>query len=389
MHHAVLVHCMQFAYERLFVDELSGVRRRSPDGYTDFLLQSHGGVLAQFALIIKKNRSPLGMIGVVNHRKYCTLPRMQMQPPRVVVIVGPTASGKSGLAVRLAKKLSGEIVSADSRQVYKGLNIGTGKVTKKEMAGIPHHLLDVASPKRVFSAGDYTKAAHRAIADIVKRGKLPIVVGGTGFYIDALMGRVDLPNVAPNPKLRASLTGKTAAQLFAMLKKKDAKRAQAMDTPSERNNPVRLIRALEIAASAQPPESPRLDPEALYAPLWLGISPSASVLEKKIRTRLLARIKAGMVAEAKRLKKQGVSYKRMRELGLEYRSLADLLENKITKEQLITTLLSEIRRYARKQTGYWNRNKDIHWFDPTAYAAIERCVKAHISHTAVPNKNRR
>jgi len=166
---------------------------------------------------------------------------------KVLIIVGPTASGKSALAIEIAKKLSGEVISADSRQVYRGLDIGTGKVTKREMRGIPHHLLDVASPKRVLSAGDFVARASRAIADITARGKLPIVAGGTGFYIDALMRRVALGKAPPNPALRKKLAEKSATQLFALLKKRDPTRAASMDTPSERNNKLRLIRALEIA----------------------------------------------------------------------------------------------------------------------------------------------
>src|SRR3989344_5698598 len=125
-----------------------------------------------------------------------------MKKSRVVVIVGPNASGKTSLSIRLAKKVNGEIISADSRQVYKGLNIGSGKVTKKEMAGIPHHCIDIANPKKVFSALDFKNCAERAIADILSRGKTPIIVGGTGFYIDAALGRVKLGGVPPNHALR-------------------------------------------------------------------------------------------------------------------------------------------------------------------------------------------
>ncbi len=293
---------------------------------------------------------------------------------KVLVIVGPTASGKSGLAVRLAKKFNGEVVSADSRQVYKGLDIGTGKVTKKEMMGVPHHLLDVVSPKRKYSAGDYVKAANKAIAGIHARGKLAIVAGGTGFYIDALFGRIELPNVEPNPAIRKRLAGKSAAQLYAMLKKKDPKRARAMNTPSERNNAVRLIRALEIAAAPRPKSTAAARFNLAADALWVGVSPSMTVLDRKIRIRLFARERGGMIAEAKRLKKGGLSYKRMRELGLEYRSLADLLEKKTSKDAMIETLYGEIRRYARKQTGYWNRNSDIEWFDPKDAKKIELSV---------------
>ncbi len=299
---------------------------------------------------------------------------MNRRQVKIVVIVGPTASGKSALAIRLAKRFNGEVVSADSRQVYKGLNIGTGKVTKKEMRGIPHHLLDVTSPKKNFSAGDFVRLARSAISDIHARGKLPVITGGTFFYIDALLGRIELADVAPNPMLRASLSKKSAAQLFALLKKKDSKRAKMMDTPSERNNSVRLIRAIEVASSPRPKKSSRLNLES-FGVMWVGVSPSATVLEKKIRARLIARLKTGMVAEARRLKREGVSYKRMRELGLEYRSLADLLEKKITKEQFVETLYSEIRRYARKQTGYWNRNRDIEWFDPKDVTRIATRVQ--------------
>ncbi len=303
----------------------------------------------------------------------------------VLVIVGPTASGKSSLAIRLAKKLGGEVISADSRQVYKGLDIGTGKVTKAEMKGIPHHLLDVASPKKAFSAGDYVRAAQRAIADISSRGKLPIIAGGTGFYIDALVGRIDLPDVPPNPALRKKLANKSAAQLFAMLTKKDPKRASAMDTPSERNNAVRLVRALEIAAAPKP--AARTIPS--YNAVWIGVSPAQSVLDKKILKRLKDRVALGMVAEARKLKKAGLSYKRMRELGLEYRSLADHLEKKVSKDEMITTLYSEIRRYARKQTGYWNRNSDITWFDPKDTKKIEAFVaKRFPKKTLIGNKVR-
>lgn len=288
------------------------------------------------------------------------------------MIVGPTASGKSGLAVRLAKKFNGEVISADSRQVYKGLDIGTGKITEKDMQGVPHHLLDVISPKKVFSAGEYVCHARKKICLIYQTNKLPIITGGTGFYVDALVGRIALPNVPPDAALRAKLASKSAAQLFAALQKKDPARAKKMDTPSERNNKVRLIRALEIAHAkkASVPDVPD------YDVLWIGISPSMSTLDKKIRVRLFSRIKAGMVAEAKQLRKKGLSFKRMRELGLEYRWLADFLQKKITKEHFIESLYSDIRRYARKQTGYWNRNTEIRWFDPKEAKKISAVVSA-------------
>lgn len=274
----------------------------------------------------------------------------------IICIVGPTASGKSAYAVKLAKKIGGEVISADSRQVYKGLDIGTGKITKKEMQGVPHHLLDVVSPKKVFTANEFVIQGRRAIEDIVRRGKTPIVCGGTGFYIDTLLGRIAVPKVAPNPKLRRTLEKKSTAQLFAMLKKLDARRARDIDA----KNPVRLIRAIEIAKELG--HVPRSNPEPLpYAVEWIGLKPDEKQLRLKIQKRLRARMKAGMVAEARRVHKAGLSYKRMHQLGLEYRFLALLLRKKISKPDMQRELETQIDGYAKRQVQYWKRNKEISW----------------------------
>jgi len=289
---------------------------------------------------------------------------------KVLIIVGPTSSGKSALAVELAKKFDGEVVSADSRQVYCGLNIGTGKITKREMKSVPHYLLDEVSPHRIFGANDFVKRGRTALEDISSRGKLPIVAGGTGFYIDALVGRIALPNVPPNPKLRAQLEKKSAAQLFAMLKKKDPRRAKTIEPHHKR----RLIRALEIAASLGKSPTAR-SYLAVENTLWIGIAPPVKTLERKIAIRLFARIREGMVAEARRLHAGGLSYKRMDELGLEYRSLARLLQGAITREQMIQELNRAIRKYAIRQMRYWKRNKDILWFKDAKASGIQKSIK--------------
>ena len=269
--------------------------------------------------------------------------------PKVIAIVGPTASGKTGLGIYLAQKLKGEVISADSRQVYKGLNIGTGKVTKKEMAGVRHHLLDVASPKKQFTVDDFVKRAETAL----KKIEAPIVVGGTGLYVDMLLGRMSYPNVAPNPKLRAELEKKSVKQLFAQLKKLDPRRAATIEPEHKR----RLIRAIEIAKALG--KNPLPSPEPKYEVLWLGLNPKD--LQKNISKRLKARIKAGMVAEAKRLHKAGLSYKRMEELGLEYRYLARLLQKQLTQAEFETQLERAINQYAKRQYRWFKRNKDIKW----------------------------
>ncbi len=274
----------------------------------------------------------------------------------IIVIVGPTASGKSALAVQLAKKLNGEVISADSRQVYKGLNIGSGKITKKEMWGVRHHMLDVCSPKKVFTAADFVSQGRKAIEEIVARGKIPIVGGGTGFYIDAILGRIVLPDVLPDAKLRARLQKLSAEQLFSILKKLDPARAKSID----RHNPVRLVRAIEIATKIG--KVPAKKSNLAYDSQWVGIMPGFEELDKKISIRLTQRMRCGMLREVKRLHEKGLSWKRMEQLGLEYRYLALYLQSKISKEEMLSELELRIRQYARRQIIYWKRNKDIKWF---------------------------
>jgi tRNA dimethylallyltransferase len=276
--------------------------------------------------------------------------------PLVIVILGPTATGKSDLAVTLAKSLNGEVVSADSRQVYRGLTLGTGKITKKEMKGVPHHLLDVANPKKQFTVSDFVKKGERAITSILKRGKLPIICGGTGFYISALLGEVSMPEVSPNKQLRKKLSKLSKAELFALLKKKDPRRALTID----KDNPVRLVRAIEIADAlgSVPPSRAR---SANYAVIKIGLDFPDTVLKERIAKRLEARMKKGMLKEAERLHDDGLSFKRMEELGLEYRYLARLLQKKITKQQFTKELQNEIWHYVKRQRTWFKRDKTISW----------------------------
>jgi len=293
----------------------------------------------------------------------------------VIAVIGPTSSGKSALAIDVAKKVGGEIVSADSRQVYLGLDIGTGKVTKKEMRGVPHHLLDIASPKRQVSVEIWKRKAERVVINIHQRGKVPIVCGGTGLYIDALLRGLSIPNVPPNPKLRKTLEKEDVAVLFTMLKKLDPRRAREID----RNNPRRLIRAIEIARALGkvPKVRPRshLGKMRPYQVVWIGIDPADKVLKKRIHNRLIARIRKGMVREAENLHKKGLSYRRMRELGLEYRFLADLLEGKATKKETIEKLEKAIWQYAKRQRTWWKRYTDIHWLENPSVREALRLLK--------------
>lgn len=290
---------------------------------------------------------------------------------KIIVILGPTATGKSDLAVFLAKKFDGEVISADSRQVYKGLDIGTGKITKKEMAGIPHHLLDVTNPKRVFTVSEYKKLAENALEKIWKRGGLPIICGGTGFYIQALVDGIILPEVPPNKKLRKKLEKKSAAELFAILKKLDPRRAKEIDA----KNPRRLIRAIEIAKYLGKVPNLAIRPPSDTGILQIGIDLPDRILKERIIKRLNARIKQGMIIEAKRLRRKGLSWKRMGALGLEYSYLAQYLQRKITKEQMITELERAIWQYAKRQRTWFKRDTRIMWFQPQHMKRVERLVR--------------
>lgn len=278
-----------------------------------------------------------------------------MSQKKLIVILGPTASGKTDLSIKLARQFNGEIISADSRQVYKGLDIGSGKVTKKEMAKIPHHLLDVANPKRIFSVAQYQKQALRAIKKIQKNNHLPFLVGGTGFYIQSIVDGIVFPDVKPNTKLRKDLGKKSTSELFLMLSELDPERAKKIDG----KNPARLIRALEIVLQTKKPV-PQIIARAEFKTLQLGIKKSKSELQKLITKRLQKRV-VGIIKEVKKLHVQGLSFKRLEQLGLEYKYTALYLQKKIDKAEMINLLQKEIEHFAKRQMTWFKKNTQIHW----------------------------
>lgn len=298
-----------------------------------------------------------------------------MQKPKIIVIVGPTASGKTFLSIELAKRFGGEIVSADSRQVYRGLNIGTGKVTREEMQGVPHHLLDVRDPKETYTVANYVRDGRSAIAGILERGKLPIVVGGTFFYIDALLGRVSSPEVPPNEALREHLETLSAGELFSLLESKDPRRAESID----RNNPRRLIRALEIAEVLG--TVPEIEETELYDVLTLGIDLPKDELRENIHRRLTERIHNGMIDEVVSLEEDGLPFERLEELGIEYRHIAEYLRGKITDEEMLEQIETKSWQYAKRQMTWLKRDQTIHWVNPKEVGAIEGVVRGFVGLT--------
>ena len=282
--------------------------------------------------------------------------------PTLLIILGQTSTGKSDFAVSLAKylykteKIHCEIVSADSRQVYKELNLLSGKIREKEMRGIPHHLLSLYSAQRNFSVAMFQKKAHRTIGEIIARGNLPILVGGTGFYIQSIVDGIVFPEVKKNKTLRKELEQKTTDELILLLKKKDPNRLKEIDI----SNRIRLIRALEIAICLG--KIPIIKKNPKYTTAQIGLTMSDEVLRTRIQKRLLKRIKQGMLEEAQSIHENAhISYRRMAELGLESKYSALYLQKKITKENLIAELETKIWQYARRQRTWFRKDSRIHW----------------------------
>jgi len=282
--------------------------------------------------------------------------------PKIIVVLGPNASGKSDLAVILAKKFNGEIISADSRQVYKGMDVGTGKVPLKKTKnslfykGIKHYLIDVVSPKKVFTVTNYQKLATKALKEILNKKKLPIICGGTGFYIDALIYNYQFPPIKPQPKLRKKLEKLSTEKLFEKLKKLDSKYAQKIDFHNRR----RLIRALEIILTLKKP-MPQLKKYSPYNVLKIGIYRLPNELKKRIEKRLIKRLNEGMIKEVKKLRQTGVSWKKLYDFGLEYRYIGLFLQNKLSYQEMIKKLKTKIWQYARRQMIWFRKDKEIKW----------------------------
>ncbi len=275
--------------------------------------------------------------------------------PHIIVVAGPTASGKSDFAVHLALQLSKEqsqdceIISADSRQIYKGLDIGTGKITEEEMKGVKHHMIDIVNLQDEFSVARYQELARPILLDILARGKTPIICGGTGQYIDALIYSNTFPKSKPDHILREQLEKKTTPELYEELFAKDSRRAEMIDM----HNRVRLIRALEIVHSlgAVPIQSA---PSLVYTTTIYLMSPTRELLRERVRARLEKRLASGMTEEVKNVLEKGYKGEALKRFGLEYFVIGKYIEEVITKEHMKEELLNKIMQYAKRQET-WNK----------------------------------
>jgi tRNA dimethylallyltransferase len=262
----------------------------------------------------------------------------------ILIVAGPTASGKSKEAVRLAKERGGEVISVDSRQVYRGLDIGTEKTTREEMDGIPHHLIDIREPSESYSAGDFVQDARRLIDEIIARGNVPILAGGTHFYFDALL--FGLPETPQDVALKSEIELLSTQELLAEIKEKDPVRYAQLDPANRR----RLVRAVEIIRTNG--RVPVRRTESLeYEPEWVVINPSPEELRERIDARLSAAFANGLVEEVDRVRAL-VGDERLNELGLEYKTVGEYLRGERTHESLQSALSSKLWQYARRQKAW-------------------------------------
>lgn len=302
--------------------------------------------------------------------------------PKIVVILGPTASGKTDLAIALAKKYNGEIISADSRQIYREFSIGTAKPAGEWKGGVyltegvPYHLVDCVDPTARYSAADFKRDALRAIRGIIQRGKTPFLVGGTGLYIAAVIDNLGIPDVPPNTALRRSLESRSLAELQALIRALDPRAAGIIDT----HNPRRLVRALEVALlsgksfAAQISKSP-----PFFEALQIGLSWPKEALEERIKKRLEVQIEKGFAAEAAaRWRKYGpAAAPSLSSIG--YQPLISYLSGEVSFPEALRLIFFETRRYARRQMTWFKRDARIHWIAGAREAAAEERVKIFLS----------
>ncbi len=293
--------------------------------------------------------------------------------PVLLAIVGPTAAGKTALSLDLAEALRGEIVSADSRQIYRGMDIGSAKATSAEQARVPHHLLDLVDPDQVLTLAEYQQLAYRAIDDIHARGRLPLLVGGSGQYVAAVLEGWRIPEVAPQPELRKRLAADAAAHgaeaLHARLAALDPAAAARIDYRNVR----RVIRALEVClVTGRPISELQAKEPPPYRILRIGVTRPRPVLYERIDRRVDAMIEAGLVDEVRRLADAGYGWDLPAMTGLGYRQMGLYLRGAATLDEAIALVKQATRRFVRQQYNWFPLSDPaIHWLDPEQVTVAE------------------
>lgn len=293
--------------------------------------------------------------------------------PKIVAVIGPTASGKTALGVALAERFGGEIVSADSRQIYRGMDIGTAKPTVAERRGIPHHLIDIKDPDEDYTVADFKTDAIAAINGITRRGKLPIVVGGTGLYVRAVVENLDIPNIVAQPGLRAKLESEIVREGLAAVFKK----LVALDPEAEYivdpRNPRRVVRALEVALTTGAPfTAQRTKRDPLFATLMIGLNPPPEVLRDRIDRRIDVMMADGLVKEVAGLtKKYGAALPAFDAIG--YREIVAYLQGTATLDEAVSTMKMNTWHYAKRQMTWFKKERAVRWINDAneAFALVD------------------
>lgn len=286
--------------------------------------------------------------------------------PKVIVICGPTASGKTGLSIELAKKINGEIVSCDSMQIYKDMTIGTAKPTKEEMQGIPHYLIDFVSPDTRYSVADFKRDAEQAISKIIEKGKVPIVVGGTGLYADTLVYNIKYPEIEIDLEYRKQLEEMIEKEGLESAYQKAKEIDEEAASKISSNDKKRIMRILEIyhqtgKTKTQLEAESRLE-EPPYQYMFYAIGMDREKLYERINLRVDIMIEQGLIEEVEELLKKYKEFPTAMQ-GLGYKEVVEYLQGNATREEMIETLKMETRRYAKRQLTWFRKNKEIKWID--------------------------
>jgi tRNA dimethylallyltransferase len=309
------------------------------------------------------------------------MPSKPEQISNLLVIVGPTAVGKTALAIDLAQSLEGEIVSADSRQIYRGMDIGTAKPTRQEQSRVPHHLIDIVAPDQPYTLAQFQADAYAAIDDILARGKLPFLVGGTGLYVRSVVEGLRIPRVPPNVELRAQLAGQASRALYERLRELDPDAAARIDPRNVR----RTVRALEVCLTTgrRFSELGRASPPP-YRITQIGLTTNRPELYARIDARVERMMEQGLVAEVEALVRQGYSWSLPSMSGLGYREMGAYLRGEVPLDEAVMNIKRNTRDLVRRQYA-WFRVKDerIQWFDVTEAGGIDRLVDVARDQTKV------
>lgn len=298
---------------------------------------------------------------------------------KIIVIAGPTASGKTAFAIRLAQKTSGEIISADSMQIYQGMDIASAKPTQAEQQAAPHHMIDIVSPFAPFSVADYVKQAKDVIDGVLSRGNVPIVAGGTGLYISSLVDNITFTEEETDPKVRENLfkeaEEKGITPLYERLLAIDPKACEKIHP----NNTKRVIRALEIYETtgltlSEQNERSRQNPSP-YTPFMIALAPPRDVLYDRINKRVDSMSEVGMFDESKRLLKAGLTKDMQSMQGIGYKEVFDYLEGRVSKETCLEEIKQATRRYAKRQLTWFRRDARYHWVDTTDEIAVQNMIE--------------